>query len=66
MDKLDIGPRGFFAISRRNLWGKNRSVTLFGRVTVRRDPAESGADDQDRPGRERLRVQRLSRAVHVP
>ena len=32
-DVLDFGPRGFFAISRRNLWGKNRSVTLFGRVT---------------------------------
>ena len=27
-------------ISRRNLWGKNRSVTLFGRVTLRpREPA---------------------------
>ena len=47
-DQLDIGPRGFFAISRRNLWGKNRSVTLFGRVTLRReavdpeDPENSG------------------------
>lgn len=42
-DKIDIGPRGFFSISRRNLWGKNRSVTLFGRVTVR--PRERGVDD---------------------
>ena len=42
VDKIDIGPRGFFSISRRNLWGKNRSVTLFGRVTVRR-----AADDRD-------------------
>ena len=41
IDELDIGPRGFFAISRRNLWGKNRSVTLFGRVTVRRDREET-------------------------
>jgi outer membrane protein insertion porin family len=47
-DQLDIGPRGFFVISRRNLWGKNRSITLFGRVTVRReaedpeDPENSG------------------------
>ena len=40
IDELDIGPRGFFAISRRNLWGKNRSVTLFGRVTLRRDRDE--------------------------
>ena len=48
-DELDFGPRGFFAISRRNLWGKNRSVTLFGRVTLRRkadDPANP-ADDGD-------------------
>ena len=44
IDQLDIGPRGFFAISRRNLWGKNRSVTLFGRVTLRRE-----ADDPNDP-----------------
>ena len=37
VDALDFGPRGFVGISRRNLWGKNRSVTLFGRVTLRRD-----------------------------
>jgi outer membrane protein insertion porin family len=43
-DRLDVGPRGFFSISRRNLWGKNRSVTLFGRVTVRRE-----AENQDNP-----------------
>jgi len=43
-DRIDIGPRGFFSISRRNLWGKNRSVTLFGRVTLRRD-----AEDPDNP-----------------
>jgi outer membrane protein insertion porin family len=43
VDKIDVGPRGFFSISRRNLWGKNRSVTLFGRVTVRR--RERGAED---------------------
>jgi outer membrane protein insertion porin family len=45
VDKIDIGPRGFFSISRRNLWGKNRSVTLFGRVTVRR--REEGANNTD-------------------
>ena len=36
-EDLDVGLRTFFSISRRNLWGKNRSVTLFGRVTLRRD-----------------------------
>jgi outer membrane protein insertion porin family len=44
-DKIDIGPRGFFSISRRNLWGKNRSVTLFGRVTLK--SREEGVDDTD-------------------
>jgi outer membrane protein insertion porin family len=47
-DELDIGPRGFFAISRRNLWGKNRSVTLFGRVTLRRDRDDPAAGDEGR------------------
>ena len=42
IDELDVGPRGFFAISRRNLWGKNRSVTLFGRVTLRPRGRRSG------------------------
>lgn len=45
VDKIDIGPRGFFSISRRNLWGKNRSVTLFGRVTVRQ--RERVSDDAE-------------------
>jgi len=50
-DKLDIGPRGFFAISRRNLWGKNRSVTLFGRVTMRRrEPPVDNPDPTDTGG----------------
>jgi outer membrane protein insertion porin family len=51
IDKLDIGPRGFFAISRRNLWGKNRSVTLFGRVTLRRRvPPADNPDPTDQGG----------------
>jgi outer membrane protein assembly complex protein YaeT len=28
-EQLEIAPRGSFQISRRNLWGKNRSVDLF-------------------------------------
>ena len=36
-EALDVGLRAFLGISRRNLWGKNRSVTLFGRVTLRQD-----------------------------
>jgi len=32
----EFAPRGFFEIGRRNLWGKNRSVNLFSRVSLRR------------------------------
>ena len=50
-DQLEIAPRGFFDISRRNLWGKNRSVTLFGRVTLRRrDPGIENPDPTDTGG----------------
>ena len=48
-ERLDFAPRGFFQISRRNLWGKDRSVSLFTRVSFRpsdpgvlSDPAETG------------------------
>jgi outer membrane protein assembly factor BamA len=34
-ERFEVAPRGFFEIGRRNLWGKNRSVNLFGRVSLR-------------------------------
>lgn len=34
-EQLFFAPRGFFTIGRRNLWGKNRAVTLFTRVSLR-------------------------------
>ena len=43
-DALDVAPRGFFDISRRNLWGKNRSVTLFARVTLRKNDSRVAAE----------------------
>ncbi len=50
-ERLEIAPRGFFDISRRNLWGKNRSITLFGRVTIRpRDPGIDNPDPTDTGG----------------
>jgi outer membrane protein insertion porin family len=50
-ERLEVAPRGFFDISRRNLWGKNRSVTLFSRVTLRpRDPAIDNTDPTDTGG----------------
>lgn len=42
-DRLDVSPRAFFEITRRNLWGKNRSVSLLTSVTVR--PTDPGADE---------------------
>jgi len=39
-EHFELAPRGFFQIGRRNLWGKNRSVNLFTRVSLRsRDSA---------------------------
>jgi outer membrane protein assembly complex protein YaeT len=34
--RYDVAPRGSFEIGRRNLWGKNRSVNLFTRMSLRR------------------------------
>jgi hypothetical protein len=40
-DRFQLTPRGSFQISRRNLWGKNRSISLFTRVSLRtRDTQE--------------------------
>jgi outer membrane protein insertion porin family len=35
--KFEVAGRGFFEVGRRNLWGKNRSVNLFLRGSVRQD-----------------------------
>jgi outer membrane protein assembly factor BamA len=34
-ERFEMVPRGFFEIGRRNLWGKNRAVNLFTRVSLR-------------------------------
>ena len=41
-ERLEFAPRGFFEIGRRNLWGKNRSIDLYTRVSLwpRGAPAE--------------------------
>ena len=36
--RLDIGPRGSFEITRQNLGGRNRAVDFFTRLGVRSDP----------------------------
>ena len=43
-ERLEFAPRGFFEVGRRNLGGRNRSVNLFTRLSLRPD---SSADDGD-------------------
>jgi outer membrane protein insertion porin family len=50
VESSEFAPRGFMEIGRRNLWGKNRSVNLFGRLSLRRQsntgttPGDDGSD----------------------
>lgn len=36
VERIEFAPRGSFEVGRRNLWGGNRSMDLFTRVSVRR------------------------------
>jgi outer membrane protein insertion porin family len=49
-EELDVAPRGFFDWSRRNLWGKNRSITFFARVTLRKGNGTDGVDGGNSTG----------------
>jgi outer membrane protein assembly factor BamA len=55
VERIELAPRGFFDIGRRNLGGKNRSVSLFTRVSVRPE----GRAGQSRGRRHRPRPQRI-------
>lgn len=47
-DRFDIAPRGFFEVTRRNLWGKNRSVSALTSVSLRpTDPGVDAAPDEE-------------------
>jgi outer membrane protein insertion porin family len=48
VERLEFAPRGFFEVGRRNLWGKNRSIDLFTRISLR--PSDN-ADEPARDGR---------------
>ena len=49
-ERFEVAPRGFFEIGRRNMWGKNRSVNLFTRASLRsRDvirPEDAGSPER--------------------
>jgi len=49
-EELNVAPRGFFDWSRRNLWGKNRSITFFARVTLRKGNGVDGVDGANGTG----------------
>ncbi len=44
VERLEFSPRAFFEVGRRNLFGKNRSINLFARISLRPDPAQSTTD----------------------
>nr|MBA3950072.1 BamA/TamA family outer membrane protein [Acidobacteriota bacterium] len=45
-DRLEVQPRGFFEITRRNIAGGNRALSLFSRVSLgRRDAVDDPARD---------------------
>ncbi len=58
VERLEFAPRGFVQIGRGNLWGKNRSIDLFTRVSLRRktDPAEVPLADTRSLGLNEYRV----------
>jgi outer membrane protein assembly complex protein YaeT len=46
LERVEISPRGFFEVGRRNLWGKNRSISLFTRFSLRdRGGSEDSTQD---------------------
>ncbi|MEO6222322.1 MAG: POTRA domain-containing protein, partial [Vicinamibacterales bacterium] len=47
-DRFEFAPRGFFEVGRRNLFGGNRSVNLFSRVSLR---PKNNPDDPARDGK---------------
>ena len=45
-EQLEVAPRAFFEIGRRNLFGKNRSVNLFTRISLRPKDSPFFADQR--------------------
>ena len=49
-ERLELAPRAFFDIGRRNLFGRNRSINLFTRISLRpRDEVTLVEPDPDTP-----------------
>jgi outer membrane protein assembly factor BamA len=48
VDKLEFAPRASFEVGRANLWGKNRSISLFSGISLR---PKDDADHPDQDGK---------------
>jgi outer membrane protein insertion porin family len=48
-DRFEATPRGSIQVTRRNLWGKNRTITLFTRVSLRTRDAQADATELNPP-----------------
>lgn len=65
-ERLDIAPHGFLELGRRNLWGKNRAVTLYTRVSFRsRDRRNSEGVVTSSQGFHEYRVQTTFREPRI-
>ena len=64
VERLEFAPRGFFQIGRRNLWGKNRSIDLFTRVSFR--PSDDPQDLQSGGGGFRFNEYRVLGTYREP
>ena len=49
IERLEFAPRGFIDISRRNLWGKNRTLSFFARVSLRPRNPDLEVEDPANP-----------------
>lgn len=50
VERIEFAPRGSFEVGRRNLWGRNRSIDLFTRVSVRRKNDPPGLESVEKGG----------------
>jgi outer membrane protein assembly complex protein YaeT len=56
VDRLEVAPRGFFEIGRRNLGGRNRSLNLFSRASLGREDVRNPQTDTSTYGFAEYRV----------
>jgi outer membrane protein assembly factor BamA len=47
VERIEVAPRTFFDLTRRNFWGKNRTASLFGRISLR--PVDPEVDGTSAP-----------------